>query len=185
LLGDLSNAPQGNGYGLYADNVFLKGSLTTAGSGLAHSHNYAGINTLQEIPFVYNDWASGVFETTDYSNDKIIFWGGAASGREEDIKASPFIVTDNGNIFARSGEFKGSVISDSLITNTIIKAPVIYGNNNLVEEPSLKIYDTNSSAGGIGFYKKVGNIDEQGNEESDDILTLTLTNAGFSHYYYN
>jgi len=50
FLGDLTNAPkergiEGSGYGLYADNVFLKGSLTTSGNNVAGAHNYAGINT--------------------------------------------------------------------------------------------------------------------------------------------
>jgi hypothetical protein len=35
---------------------------------------------------------------------------------------------------------------------------------------------------GIGFYKQVGEIDANG-EENNDVLTLTLSNNGFIHYY--
>ena len=186
LLGDLNNAPEGSGYGLYADNVFLRGSLTTAGNG-SSNNSYAGINTQRSIPFKYNDWSAGRItgeEPTIYVDDNIIFWGGAGGAADEQVQISPFIVTDKGNVFARSGEFKGAVISDSLITNTIIKAPIIYGNNTNINEPSLKIYNTDSNKVGIGFYKQVGNIDEKG-DETDDILTLILSNNGFAHYYNN
>jgi hypothetical protein len=57
-------------------------------------------------------------------------------------------VTDKGNIFARDGIFKGTVIADSTIANSIIKTPIIEGTG---ESPSLKIYDTGTT-GGIGFY---------------------------------
>ena len=195
LLGNLAPLRQYNisglenitGYGLYADNVFLRGSLTTSGG---NSYNYAGVNTQGPISFNYNSWNTNGATTTpssQYSDDKIIFWGGAAGVQSSQIQVSPFIVTDKGNIFARSGEFKGSVISDSLITNTIIKAPVIYGNNSQREghegEPSLKIYNTDTSTGGIGFYKQVGQIDEERSGiDQDDILTLSISTNGFTHF---
>ena len=195
LLGNLVPLRQYNipglenitGYGLYADNVFLRGSLTTSGG---NSYNYAGVNTQGPISFNYNSWNTNGATTTpssQYSDDKIIFWGGAAGVQSSQIQVSPFIVTDKGNIFARSGEFKGSVISDSLITNTIIKAPVIYGNNSQREghegEPSLKIYNTDTSTGGIGFYKQVGQVDEERSGiDQDDILTLSISTNGFTHF---
>ena len=182
LLGDLSGAPEGIGYGLYADNVFLRGSLTTAGNS-GSNNNYAGINTQRTISFNYNDWSAGIStgeQPVIYTDDNIIFWGGANGTEDGQIRTSPFIVTDKGNVFARSGEFKGSVISDSLITNTIIKAPIIWGNNSATNEPTLKIYNTDNTKGGIGFYKQIGNIDEESGE-TNDILTLVLSDNGF--YY--
>lgn len=182
LLGDLSGAPEGIGYGLYADNVFLRGSLTTAGNS-GSNNNYAGINTQRTISFNYNDWNAGIStgeQPVIYTDDNIIFWGGANGTEDGQIRTSPFIVTDKGNVFARSGEFKGSVISDSLITNTIIKAPIIWGNNSATNEPTLKIYNTDNTKGGIGFYKQIGNIDEE-SSETNDILTLVLSDNGF--YY--
>lgn len=171
LLGDLTgqNLPI-TGYGLYAENVYLRGSLVT--ESLANS--YAGVNTEGPVSFDYNVW-SGSTGSNLYQNDKIIFWGGAPSASDTDIQKSPFIVTDKGNIFARSGEFKGSVISDSTIANSIIKAPIIYGTGS---NPSLKIYDTGAN-GGIGFYQKINSIDE-GNE-NDDVLTLSIDITGFTY----
>lgn len=181
LLGDLSSLTNFdsaykyiNGYGLYADNVFLHGSLMTR---TGDNSSFAGINTQKTLSFNPSKW--GVSENaSSYNNDKIIFWGGANSLDEEDIQSSPFIVTDKGNIFARNGEFKGTVISDSVITQSVIKAPIIYGSGR---SPSLKIYNTNEDFGGIGFYKLVNNIDEESNE-TNDIMNLSITNKGFTHY---
>lgn len=184
LLGDLSSLSNYNssykylsGYGLYADNVFLHGSLTTTSNS---DNDYAGINTQKEVPFNYTAWG-GTVSGQNYNDNKIIFWGGAGGISESAIQQSPFIVTDKGNIFARSGEFKGTVISDSVITQSVIKTPIIYGTDN---NPSLRIYDTNSAKAGIGFYKLVGEIDQASNE-NNDLLTLLISNTGFYHNYDN
>ena len=183
LLGDLATLRQRlgssfnyiNGYGLYSDNVYLHGSLITEDN----AGSYAGVHTSKNLDFNYTSW--GGTRTDIYDNEKIIFWGGANSLSDSDIQRSPFIVTDKGSIFARRGEFKGTVIADSIITDTIIKAPVIYGSGN---NPSLRIYDTNNSKSGIGFYKLINDIDLESGED-DDILTLNISNIGFTHYYNN
>ena len=108
--------------------------------------------------------------TDSYAGEKIIFWGGSNSLDDMDIQTSPFIVTDKGSIFANRGEFKGTVITNSLISNARIETPIIYGTGN---NPSLRIYDTDNSKMGIGFYK------------ADETLTLNISNVGFSHYYNN
>lgn len=182
LLGDLDILKQKlnnefnylDGYGLYADNVFLHGSLMTKDN----AGSYAGIHTSKDLEFSYESW--GGTRINNYNNEKIIFWGGANSLADNDIQKSPFIVTDKGSIFASRGEFRGTVIADSIITDAIIKTPVIYGSGN---NPSLRIYDTDNNKVGIGFYKLVGNIDlETKGEENDDILTLNINNLGFTHY---
>lgn len=174
LLGDLSvlNNDYLTGYGLYSDNVYLHGSLITEDS----AGSYAGIHTFKDVDFSYQAWGGN--RTDIYSNEKIIFWGGANSLSLLDIQHSPFIVTDKGSIFASRGEFKGTVIADSIITDAIIKTPVIYGSG---KNPSLKIYDTDSTNTGIGFYKQVDDLDLESNE-SNDILTLNISNLGFTHY---
>ena len=174
LLGDLSvlNNDYLTGYGLYSDNVYLRGSLITEDS----AGSYAGIHTFKDVDFSYQAWGGN--RTDIYSNEKIIFWGGANSLSLLDIQHSPFIVTDKGSIFASRGEFKGTVIADSIITDAIIKTPVIYGSG---KNPSLKIYDTDSTNTGIGFYKQVDDLDLESNE-SNDILTLNISNLGFTHY---
>ena len=194
LLGDLSTLKGKlgtefnyiDGYGLYADNVYLHGSLTTKNN----NGTFAGVHTLKDIEFNYGQWSNNPDDGT-YDNEKIVFWGGSSTLNEEGIQKSPFIVTDKGSIFANRGEFKGTVITNSLISNTVIQTPVIYGSSGNSNTPSLRIYDTNinDNTGGIGFYKKVGQIDKLTEEllypENDDIITLRLSNTGFIHYYYN
>ena len=184
LLGDLSilstydlGFQNLSGYGLYADNVYLRGSLITRST---EGNTFAGVNTQRDIPFNYNVWSGS--NNSEYNNDKIVFWGGANGYSENAIQASPFIVTDKGNIFARSGEFKGSVISDSVITQSIIKAPIIYGSDDDPLSPSLKIYDTHTDRGGISFYKKVGEIDQENIlNDTEDEETLNISINGFIH----
>lgn len=192
LLGDLSSlstiSPDFryvNGYGLYADNVYLHGSLTTKNN----NGTFAGVHTLKDIEFNYGQWSNSPDDGT-YDNEKIVFWGGSDTLDEEGIQKSPFIVTDKGSIFANRGEFKGTVITNSLISNTVIQTPVIYGSNDSSDVPSLRIYNTDSfgGTGGIGFYKKVGYIDKLTEEllfpGEDDIITLRLNDNGFVHYYF-
>ncbi len=193
LLGDLSILKNQSstfnyidGYGLYADNVFLHGSLMTNAT-----DSYAGIHTSKDLNFNYNTWTSEA-EPGDgnYIDEKIIFWGGANSLSDDDIQKSPFIVTDKGSIFASRGEFKGAILSDSLIVNTIIKAPMIYGTG---QQPSLKIYNIGSTEpgtssgyssqngyGGIGFYKQMGYIDPGGS--TPDLQYLNLNEKNFVYY---
>ena len=77
-MGDLSSLrmKEYSGYGLFADNVYLKGSLTTQ----AGLHSYAGINTLNGVQ-------ATAFEA---DNSKIIFWAGSDSPDDKDIKKAPF-----------------------------------------------------------------------------------------------
>jgi hypothetical protein len=76
VLGNLNSMREDgvSGIGLYADNVFLEGSLTTqvkSDSG----NSYAGINTLSQAEAL-------VF---DEDNSKIIFWAGAEKNTAEAI----------------------------------------------------------------------------------------------------
>lgn len=194
LLGDLSTLAKTegtkfnyvDGYGLYADNVFLHGSLMTNAT-----DSYAGIHTSKDLNFSYDTWTNEA-EPGDgnYIDEKIIFWGGANSLSDDDIQKSPFIVTDKGSIFASRGEFKGAILSDSLVVNTIIKAPMIYGTG---QQPSLKIYNIGSAEpgtssgysgqngyGGIGFYKQMGYIDPGGS--TPDLQYLNLNEKNFVYY---
>jgi hypothetical protein len=78
-LGQLDGAIDDNikGLGLYADNVFLNGSLTTK----VDQDSYAGVNTIGEANAI-------VFEDNDKS--RIVFWAGSASSSNIDIQNAPF-----------------------------------------------------------------------------------------------
>lgn len=112
FLGDLTAIGK-SGYGLYGDNVYLNGTLTTQvpSEGLP---TYAGVNTL-----------SGV-QKDDNDTQKIVFWAGSNSDKAEAIREAPFQVTDKGNLYAKAGTFTDSVFTDSTITGSQIYGADIY-----------------------------------------------------------
>jgi len=86
FLGNLDGLNDENisGYGLYGENVFLTGSLTTRYAS-TENFKYAGVNTLTGA-------IATVFEKENYfpdeelpENDKIIFWAGSESTTAEHI----------------------------------------------------------------------------------------------------
>ena len=146
-LGDLSQMPdsQYEGYGLYGDNVYLNGSLTTK----VGETSYAGVNTLSGVvatAFEANYTPKAVPEETDKS--KIVFWAGADSTSEESIQNAYFQVTEQGSIFASRAKltnslFVGGEITGTTITGTTIKGVDLYAANIYGSgiSPSLTIYD--------------------------------------------
>lgn len=152
FLGDLSfnNSVIQNGvsgYGLYADNVVLNGSLTTIiGGTTAANHTYAGVNTLSPIQAIK-------FED---DNSNIVFWAGSAGTEAQDIAGklgdnnypgAPFQVTEKGSLYARQGTFEGAIITRSTIQGVDIYGARIHGIGN---NPGLGIYNTSN---GITFYR--------------------------------
>lgn len=119
FLGNLETANLGlpssvKGYGLYADNVFLKGSLTTQLS----AQSYAGVNTL-------NGASAIKFGSDDQS--KIVFWAGSSSPSITDIQQAPFQVTEKGSLYAHKGLFEDSVFARASIEASDIYAARIHG----------------------------------------------------------
>ena len=112
FCGDLTAIGK-SGYGLYGDNVYLNGTLTTQvpSEGLP---TYAGVNTL-----------SGV-QKDDNDTQKIVFWAGSTSDEAKAIREAPFQVTDKGNLYAKAGTFTDSVFTDSTITGSQIYGADIY-----------------------------------------------------------
>jgi co-chaperonin GroES (HSP10) len=134
-LGDLSTLTiEGNrlsGYGLYSDNVYLRGSLTTFYQE-GESKSSAGVNTNSEA--------------RTESKEKIVFWAGAPGTDKESIEQALFKVTEEGSIYAEKGIFNGSVISNSEIETSIIRTANIYGTGE--GDAALTFYDTEK---GISF----------------------------------
>lgn len=138
FIGDLSSIKPGySGYGLYGDNVFLNGTLTTKVPS-DNNPTYAGINTI-----------TGVSSKQDPS-EKIVFWAGSVDDTEDSIRESPFQVTDKGNLFAKRGHFTDSVFTDSTIEGSIIRGADIYTANihgwdfNGSQSGGLNIYNTSN-----------------------------------------
>lgn len=140
FIGDLTSLGESyKGYGLYGENVYLTGSLTTE----VKENAYAGINTLNDLK---------------KDESSIVFWAGAKN--KEEIGEAPFIVTENGSIYASKGEFTDSLISRSRIESAEIYTAKIYGSyfdkdGKIDGGGELSIYD---GAEGIVFRK--GNTDD-------------------------
>lgn len=145
FLGDLSklDIDTYKGYGLYADNVYLNGSLTTNTGGAAPT--YAGINTNTDV-------TATIFSATNNisDNSRIIFWAGAEGTNASQIQGAPFQVTEQGSIYASSAELTNSVFVNGQIKGADIYAARIHGIGG-ADAKALKIYDTGAN-GGIGFY---------------------------------
>lgn len=149
VLGKLPNEESIYGYaagtyGLYAENVLLKGSLVTQ-TVTSNSVTYSGISTLysENAPTSdrYNAWFGK-------NTGEILLWAGATGTSKEEVENSKFFVDRNGNLFAGSGYFKGTIITDATITASAIETAVLRGSNEKPGEPALKIED---AAKGIDF----------------------------------
>lgn len=161
LLGNLSLLEDKdiNGFGLYGENVYLTGSLTTQ----VNNVSYAGVNTLSGVNAIkFND-----LSTSD--NSKIVFWAGSAGTDAESIQNSKFQVTENGSLYAAQGLFEGSIITNSIIQASDLYAIRLFGGTE-TETAALNIYDT---VKGIVF--KTRKIGKQIETE-----TLRLNSNGFS-----
>lgn len=119
FIGDLHPITGKPGYGLYGDNVYLNGTLTTKVKSDG-SPTYAGVNTIDGYSV-----EDGLF-THDDKTQKIVFWAGSKSEKEVDIQNAPFQVTDKGNLYAKAGTFTDSVFSNSKIEGSEIYGADIY-----------------------------------------------------------
>lgn len=149
-------------YGLYAENVNLNGSLTTrtlsqqtSGEGMVqNTYNYSGIGTAiySGAPTTLN-MADRFPEAVN--RGQILLWAGADNATAEGIQNSKFFVDEYGNMYAGSGYFDGTIITNSSIEAAEIKTMKLtgIGKKNTEEEsaiPALIIQDVDE---GIHFYK--------------------------------
>lgn len=170
FLGDFSrtnlNSDIYQGFGLYAENVYLTGSLTT----LVENNSYAGVNTL-------NGATANKFGTS--ANDdtsKIVFWAGSDGISTSDIQGAKFQVTQAGSLYAQKGLFEGALITNSRIEGADIYAARIHGTGRTNSEdttPGLSFYDLNNS---IAFYKTNENVSTQVFHMGIDGLAYYTTN---------
>ena len=152
ILGKLPNAESIYGfaagtYGLYAENVLLKGSLVTQTKTEDSGVKYSGIST------VYS--GAGAPKSTKLSTkipnhipSEILLWAGADKDDQTSIEASRFFVDRNGNMYAGSGYFEGTIITDATIKASVIETTTLRGYG---EKPALRIED---AAKGIYFSTK-------------------------------
>ena len=133
------------GFGLYSENVYLTGSLTTkvvSSSG----PTFAGVNTLNGASATKFIGESGAVDDTS----KIVFWAGSASTANADIQQSPFQITERGSLYAAQGLFEGAIITQSRIQGADIYAARIHGTGREDDNDyGLAFYDADD---GLVFY---------------------------------
>lgn len=143
FIGDLYPITGKPGYGLYGDNVYLNGTLTTKVKS-DNSPTYAGVNTIDGYNVDEN-----LFKDKDNSQ-KIVFWAGAIGEDKLSVQQAPFQVTDKGNLYAKAGTFTDSVFSNSKIEGSKIYGADIYtasihgwtGTSEDGNSSALNIYNT-------------------------------------------
>lgn len=143
------------GFGLYSENVYLAGSLTTQIDNNSGS-TYAGINTLNGA--------------TATNGSKIVFWAGATN--MSSIAKAPFQVTDTGSLYASQGVFEGAIISKSEIKGADIYAARIHGYLN-GQSNSLTFYDASK-----GIIFKKGDYYGKPNEQDKSIEIFSIGEKG-------
>lgn len=160
LLGDLKSVEH-EGYGLYADNVYLEGRLVSQDG----SNNLtAGINSKGQ-----GEMPDGDENYPWYNNGgNIILWGG--SSQSSDATDAKFKVDDKGNLYASSGYFEGAIITKSVIEAAEIRTATISGIGK--NEYGLVLKDLKN---GIGFK----GTKEEENGEIKEITYFNLTNESF------
>ena len=162
FIGDLYPITGKPGYGLYGDNVYLNGTLTTKVKS-DKSPTYAGVNTIDGY-----DVDENLFKDKDASQ-KIVFWAGSTGEDKQNVQKAPFQVTDKGNLYAKAGTFTDSIFSNSRIEGSEIRGADIYtarihgwipedGGNKSGE---LSVYNTSN---GIVFREEPTNPGEIGTE---------------------
>ena len=143
FIGDLYPITGKPGYGLYGDNVYLNGTLTTKVKS-DNSPTYAGVNTIDGYNVDEN-----LFKDKDASQ-KIVFWAGSIGEDKQNVQQAPFQVTDKGNLYAKAGTFTDSVFSNSKIEGSKIYGADIYtasihgwaGTSEDGDSSALNIYNT-------------------------------------------
>ena len=103
-----------NTHGLYADNAFITGKLYLPQAGITNEP--AGDNN----SFNPSEWLA-LDTTADTTKDgfAIRFWAGASPANRN---SAPFIVTQDGSLYASKGVFKGQIIAENSSFNGTISA---------------------------------------------------------------
>lgn len=119
-LGDLSSIRDTSfggvlkGQGLYAENAYLKGSLIMP---------RAGITDTSDFTFNFETWNEKTFSGNLNDTSPIRIWAGANG---ESRSNAPFIVTENGSVYASQGVFKGSIYAtDGIFSGHLESAGVL------------------------------------------------------------
>ena len=181
VLGKLPNEENIYGYaagtyGLYAENVLLKGSLVTQARTEDRGFMYSGISTAYTGAGAPKSTKLITKMPEGFVASEILLWAGAEKDDKASIEASKFFVDRNGNMYAGSGYFEGTIITDATIKASIIETTTLRGYG---EKPALKIED---AAKGIYFTtknEKTG-LDDVVFEVNKDSIVANVPNFVFN-----
>lgn len=172
-------------YGLYAENVLLSGSLVTSfeEEGGSITKYYSGISSAYDnLSGEYAVSSEKLFPNDENGcggSSEILLWAGAPGTSASDVEKSKFYVDRNGNLYANSGRFEGSIITDSIIEAGEIKTAKITGNGT--KDYGLVFQDVSN---GIRFQKSTKN--EQDQIVYIDLFTLNSSGiTGSGTFTYN
>ena len=171
------NSTLESSYGLYADNVFLRGSLVTENKKDGNNQPiYSGVGT------VFG--ADPPYSSEDYFGDKkgrILIWAGAKDTTRTGIENAKFYVDECGNVFGDSVHLKGALLSESVIEAAEIKTATITGYNiSTNSEAALTIKD---AVNGISFKNGNSSVFALGSEEVFSSLPIRLKQSKSSTQY--
>ena len=183
ILGNLAGLKFGvtgvdlNGSGLYAQNVYLTGTLTTQYQELGtNAIKYAGVNTYsgnKGVPFS----KSSESQLLDLDESNIVFWAGSNGTDKTNIQDSKFQVTSNGTLYARQGYFKGSIFADATIEASKLVAPLITGKATGTNNWLLTLQTADNNGGTTAAQQGFRFIDAVGNT----FISLTSDSAYFNN----
>ena len=167
--GILDNTSLLSGFGLYTENAFIKGTITTGKAGLTTQLS-------NEVLL----WAGGIprnaptIPKTEFSEDEEVILTEEEriqiemAELEKGIENLPtFYVKENGFLFARAGYFSGTIRSDDAIISGTIGAQ------------GLKIKNPNT---GIFVASDVQEEDEEGNITTKEQIHAAINNSGVQIY---
>lgn len=99
IVDDVNGFGKLDGYGLYCNRAYLTGALNLPNAGITNqmSVGYNGGETY--LP------------TTDSTASPVRIWAGGKNQPKAGEEAAPFIVTEDGSLYASKGVFKGQVIA--------------------------------------------------------------------------
>lgn len=179
VLGYLPSETQygyaGGTYGLYAENVLLQGELVTNS---LRTNISSGISTLYRDDHA-NSANTDAGQLFGDKAGEILLWAGAPGYTPTDIEKAPFFVDKNGNLFASSGYFKGTIITEAKITASEIETAVLRGHvrEDGNETPALTISD---AAKGIVFTATENNDTKKIFELNKDSIVANVETFSFN-----
>lgn len=186
-------------YGLYAENVLVTGAII---SDDGNGYN-AGLDTNSDASMGNIDDVKDFFPDAE-NLGRIVLWAGARGSGKEAIEAAKFKVDCYGNLYANSGFFNGTIITNSHIGASEFNTPEITGNgkntnpngegliirdaNNGIyfngtgdAVPKLKIEEDAVSIGDIPFDSKTIFIHRPDSEKEENKISTLIKDNQFNY----